>query len=93
MQSLIPHLVIWAVLATVVILLAIYRRRVDLKADDMLHVAAGEEREASAQVVVSKKLVKIDLWGKILTVIVVVYGLALAGWYIYSQFADSSIKM
>lgn len=93
MQSLIPHLVVWAVLATVVILLAVYRRRVDLKADDMLHVAAGEEGQASDQVVVSRKLEKIDLWGKILTVVVVVYGLALAGWYIWSQFTDSSIKM
>ena len=93
MESLIPHLVIWAVLATVVILLAIYRRRVDMKADDMLHVAAGEEKEASAQVVVSQKLVKIDRWGKILTVIVFLYGFGLVVWYLYSMFADSTVKM
>ncbi len=93
MANLIPHLVIWAVVTTVVIFLAIYRRKVDLKADDMLHVLDEEVKLGDQQVAIAKKIEHIDRWGKILTVIAALYGVGIAGWYIYTLFMDTSVKM
>jgi hypothetical protein len=93
MSNLIVNLVIWAVLATVLVFLALYRRRIYLKSDEVLHVLDAEAPLVSNQAEIGKRLEKIDLWGKTLTVIVALYGLGIAGWYLYSLFADTSIKM
>ena len=89
----IPHIAVWAVLTTVVVILAIYRRRLDLKVDDTLHVLDSEAASIPAQEEVAKKLVVIDRWGKILTVVAVLYLLGIAAAYIYSSFNDTSIKL
>ncbi len=88
-----PHIVIWAVLTTVVVILAIYRRRIDLKIDEALHVLDAEQPAVSTQTEVAKKLTVIDRWGKILTVIAVLYLLGIAAAYIYGSFTDTSIKL
>jgi hypothetical protein len=82
---------IFALLATAVIVLALYRRRVDQAADDMLHIPDSESQLITNQVVVSKKLQAIDRWGKILTVVAVVYLLAIGAMYLVSIFTDTSI--
>jgi hypothetical protein len=64
-----------------------------MKSDEVLHVLDAEAPLVSNQEVVAKKLEKIDLWGKILTVLVVLYGLGIAGMYLYSMFTDTSVKM
>ncbi len=92
LQILLPHIVIWAVLATVVIFLAIWRHKVFARSDEVLHVLDAEAPMVSDQQVVAKKLEKIDFWGKTLTVLVAMYALAIAGWYIYSSMMDTSIK-
>jgi hypothetical protein len=56
-------------------------------------VLDAEAPLVSNQAEIGKKLEKIDLWGKTLTVIVALYGLGIAGWYLYNLFADTSIKM
>lgn len=93
MNNMIPHLVIWAVLATVVVFLALYRRRLYMKTDELLHVLDAEAPLISSQVQIAKKLEKVDLWGKILTVLVGLYALAIGGMYIYKLFTDTSIRM
>ena len=93
MTNLIVHLVIWAVLATIVVFLGLYRRRIYMKSDEVLHVLDAEAPLVSNQEVVGAQLVKIDRWGKVLTIVVVVYGLAIAGLYVYRMFMDTSIKM
>ena len=93
MTNLLPHIVIWAVLATIVVILAIYRRKIGSEADETLHVLDGEAAAMSAQAVVAKKLAVIDRWGKILTVIAVIYLLAIATMYFYAVFQDKSIKL
>jgi hypothetical protein len=89
--KLFPHLIIWAVLATVTIILAVYRRRVDQKADDMLHVLDSETQITANQVVVAKKIQGIDRWGKVLTVVVALYLLGIVGYYLFSLFTDTTI--
>ncbi|MGE5567989.1 MAG: hypothetical protein ACM3S5_03035 [Rhodospirillales bacterium] len=86
-------LVIWGVLATVVVFLAIYRRRLQGKTDEVLHVLDSEAPIVAAQAEIAKKLDKVDFWGKTLTVIVGLYTLAIAGMYIYKLFTDTTIRM
>lgn len=93
MTNLIPHIVIWAVLATIVVILAIYRRKIGSGADETLHVLDGEAGAMDAQTLVAKKLAVVDRWGKILTAVVVIYLLAIATMYFYTVFQDKSIKL
>lgn len=94
MMNLTVHLGIWAALALVVIFLALYRKRVDAKADDMVHVLDSEQGATVAQAVVNKKIATIDRWGKVLTVLAAVYLLAIAGLYLYQNFAtESTVKL
>jgi len=93
MSNMTVHLVIWGVLATVVVFLAIYRRRLQGKTDQLLHVLDAEAPQIATQAEVAKKLEKVDFWGKTLTVIVGLYTLAIAGMYLYKMFTDTTIRM
>lgn len=93
MTILIPHIVIWAVLATIVVFLAAYRRSIRLKADELLHVLDTEAPLVSNQAVVAKRLEKVNRWGKILTALVILYALAVAAYYFYTVFQDTSVRM
>ncbi len=93
MSNMVPHLVAWAVLATMVVFLMIYRRRIYMKSDEILHLADAEAAQVSAQETVGKKLEKIDLWGKILTALVILYGLGIGGFFLYSKFTDTSLNI
>jgi hypothetical protein len=74
----------WALMASVVIALAIYRKSLSSRTDDTLHLADGETKMLSTQATVGHRLESVDRWGKSLTVAVVVYGLAVAAAYFYS---------
>jgi hypothetical protein len=88
-----PHVLIWFVLTMVVVSLAIYRRRVNSQIDESLHVLDAEAQAIPTQEIVAKKLVVVDRWGKILTVLSVLYLLGMAAAYIYNSFQDQSIKL
>ena len=78
--NLLPYALFWGVLALVVVFLIIYRRSVTSREDDSIHLEGGI---ATEQVTLAHRLEMIDRWGKTLTVVAVVYGLALAGLYLY----------
>lgn len=80
--------VAWVVLAAVVIVLAVERWWISRKEDDSIHVAAGTEGAMSQQVAVAATLGRIERWGKTLTVIAVLTGMALAGVYLYHTFVS-----
>jgi hypothetical protein len=93
MNNYILHLVIWAVLTIVVICLAIYRKRVAGKADEILHVLDAEASLISTQAEVARKTTILDRWGKILTVLSVLYLLAIAATYVYTSLTqDTTVK-
>ena len=79
----VPLFVAWGVLALVVLGLFIWRKNVASNEDDTLHVMHGVLTQQTA---LAQKLDMIDKWGKILTVITVVLGLAIASAYVYAQF-------
>lgn len=78
--NLLPYAVFWGVLAIVVVVLIIYRKSVSSQEDDSLHL---EGNMPSEQVSLAHRLAMIDRWGKTLTVVVAVYGVALAAIYMY----------
>ena len=77
---------IWALLAGVVILLALYRWVKARGQDSMLHVRGGDAIIAEKQADQAHVLESIDRWGKGLTVVVVVYGLILAVFHAIAVF-------
>ena len=87
-SHLIPFVVIWAALAAVVLVLIAWRKAISSHEDDSLHVS--QAGAAQQQIGLSHKLDQIDKWGKILTIIAVVFGLILAGIYFYQMWVASS---
>jgi hypothetical protein len=77
------YLATWVPLAVVVVLLAIYRNMMASHEDETIHVLDGDAPQIAAQSKLSHKLEVIERWGKILTVVVVVYGLTIGAMYLY----------
>ncbi len=93
-MNLIPFLVILGILLLVLFGLVLYRRSLTAWEDDTIHVLDGEEQAVAHQAVLVKKVEVVDLWGKILTVIVVLGALAVAAAYVYlTFFADTRARM
>ncbi len=90
--DLMPYALVWAVLAAIVIALIIYRKMVARAEDDTLHVLDAETKAASSQTTMARKLEKIDRWGKSLTVLAVVYGLAVGAGFVYQSFVNASMN-
>jgi hypothetical protein len=90
--NLLPFAVIWAILAAIVIFLIVYRRRVAHQEDDTLRVLEGSDA-ITQQVSIAKKLEQIDRWGKTLTVVALVYGVAVGVSYIYQNWVQASNYM
>jgi hypothetical protein len=88
-----PHIVAWAVLTTIVVFLAIYRRKIGLTADETLHVLDSDAAEVPVQAAVARKLAVVDRWGKILTVVAILYLLGIAAMYFYMAYRDVGIKL
>jgi hypothetical protein len=85
----VPFTVVWGLLAFAVLALIGYRRVISAKEDETLHLA-GAPGVNSQQVIIAHKLEVIDKWGKLLTVITVVYGLLLAGAYTWQTWLSSN---
>jgi hypothetical protein len=79
--SFVPFAVLWVLVAIVVLGLVAYRKLVSLQEEETLHLANASE--ANHQAVIARKLDWIDKWGKLLTVIAVVYGVLLAAAYTF----------
>ena len=88
-MSLSPFFAIWVVLAVGVAGLIVYRRHIASKEDDVLHLGASSGAVAQ-QSTVAEKLDQVDKWGKLLTIIAVVYGLVLVAVYFYQFWVSSS---
>ena len=80
--SLFPFVAGWLALACTIGGLAIYRRLVLTREDDMLHVL-DNELHMLRQTAIAHRLDTVDHWGKILTVTATVYGVLLAVGYFY----------
>jgi uncharacterized membrane protein len=88
--NLLPFTVLWMVVAVVVIGLILYRAWIARREDDTLHVHQSEIGLVSQQATTAQKLESIDRWGQTLTVIALLYGLAMAVAYIYQNLLGAS---
>jgi len=88
-MSLMPFLILWVVLALGILVLFVWRKLVSREEDDNLHVLGGDQK-TGVQIVVAQKLDLIDKWGKICTVVAVVYGLILAVLFVYQSWVQNS---
>jgi hypothetical protein len=86
-----PFLGIEVLLALVVIAMIAWRKAVARGEDDTLHVLQGDA--LPQQSAVAQKLDMIDKWGKTLTVIAVVFGLLLAGLYVYQVWVQGTTQV
>ena len=86
--NLVPFIVIWILLATTVLVQFVRRKMVASHEDDNLHVL--NTAPIAEQAAVANKLDQIDKWGKILTVITVVYGLLVGAAWVYQFFVQSA---
>jgi hypothetical protein len=90
-MSLIPLVILWMVLAVAVLALFLWRKAVARDEDDNLHVLDGASVQKSAvQIAVAQKLELIDKWGKIATVVTVVYGVLLGGLFVYQSWVQNT---
>jgi hypothetical protein len=80
---------VWGGLFLAVLALAAARKWISRREDDMVHLADGELPLVQQQASVATTLSRVDLWGKVLTVIVVVYGLAIAARLLYMGWVES----
>ena len=78
--NLLPFAVFWGVLALVVVFMIFYRKSVASHEDDSIHLEGGVPSE---QITLAHRLETIDKWGKMLTAVVAIYGLVLAGIWLY----------
>jgi hypothetical protein len=85
-MNLTPFVVSWAVLATAVVALAIWRQVVARREDDCVHVSVDVTAQ---QKEVANKLDVIDRWGKRLTIIAAVYGLIVACLFLYKAWVEA----
>ena len=88
--NLLPYAIAWAVLGLVVLVLAIMRSKVAATEDDTLKLSDGEVQELPKQEAMAAKLAAIEVWGKTLTIVLVVTGLVLGVWYCLQMWFASS---
>lgn len=89
-MNLLPFVVIWGLLFVAVIVLFFYRRSIAAHEDDTLHVLDSDQQQVAEQLKIAQKLEVVEKWGKIVTVVMIIYGLVLLGVYGYLRFVESS---
>jgi hypothetical protein len=90
MKNWTPYLAVWSFFALIVIGLAVYRKMLSNREDDSLHVAEGTAGMILVQVANAQRIEAVEKWGKSLTAVVVLAGLALAGIYFYGVWQTGS---
>ncbi len=77
------YLATWIPLVVLVGVLAIYRNMMASHEDESIHVLDGDAPQVAAQAKLSHRLEAVERWGKILTTVVIVYGLVIGAMYLY----------
>ena len=84
--NLLPYAIAWGVLGVIVLVLAIWHGKVGGEEDDTLKLSEAETADVPKQEQFAKRLSTIELWGKSLTIVLVVTGVVLAllyGWQLW----------
>ena len=91
MNIFVPFVVLWVLMALTVLALFVWRKSVSSKEDDNLHVSeAASVTIAAEQTAIAQKLELIDKWGKIATVVTVLYGVLLGVIYVWESWVHNT---
>ena len=78
-----PFLVLWAIVIVALVVVAFWRRSVAVQEDPALHLGAAHAGTAAEQLALAKKLGQIDKWMKLLSLVVIVFGVLLGAAALY----------
>ncbi|MEO8098037.1 MAG: hypothetical protein ABI811_10080 [Acidobacteriota bacterium] len=81
---------VWIALGVVTLALALYRKLLSMREDPYVHVAAGEQRYIPEQIATSRRIGAVDRWGITLTIVTAIFGLGLAGMYLYGVLSHNA---
>lgn len=78
--DLIPYLILWAIVTTAIVVLALWRLLLGLHERGGIHISPGGERELQQEAEVTRREGRIELWGKTLTVVsaILILGIGVA---------------
>ena len=80
---------IWVALGIATLILVVYRWVLTThQEEDVVHLDDCEQGEVAKQTSLARRLTTIDRWGKSMTVVIAVVGLALATAYLYQAWED-----
>jgi len=89
-MNLLPYISTWVILAVVVLVLGIYRIRLARHDDDTLDVIVSDPGVIAHQKEAVHRIKVIDIWGQSLTVLAILYGLAIAALYLYHVWQEGA---
>jgi hypothetical protein len=89
-ENIIQMTIPWVVLTLIVVVLAIYKKSLDSHVDEGLHIGAEEDKLVKAQVAQTRRSALVEKWGKVLTVVVFLYGLGIVGMIAYHEWQVST---
>jgi hypothetical protein len=78
-----PFLVLWVIVIVALVVVAFWRRTVAVQEDPALHLGASHAGTAAEQLALAKKLGQIDKWMKLLSLVVIVFGVLLGAAALY----------
>jgi len=85
--DLMPYLILWAIVTTAVVILALWRLVLGLHEMGGIHIASGGERELQQEAELSRREARIELWGKTLTVVSATLILGIGVAWVYNGLA------
>ncbi len=81
---------IFLVLIVAIIIVAIYRARLSRREQESLHVLGTDPAEISQKMTIAQKLLSVERWMKILTIVTVIYGIGLLGLFLWDAWERTS---
>ncbi len=82
-------ILVWAAMVVAILALAAWRQVIGMHEDDSIHLHDRQSGLVQQQFTLAGKIRSIDRAGKALTIVAVLYGVALAGWVLYQQWIGS----
>jgi hypothetical protein len=80
--------ILWIVLAAALAVLLAYRKFVEGSVDELVHVSDATGATITKQQTTARQLEQLDRIVKILWLVVILYGVGLAGMYVYDAFVN-----
>jgi hypothetical protein len=91
-QTFIMLLASWGVLAAVVLGMAVYHNLLARREDDHIHFSEQEAALVNAQTQTAHRIDTLEKWSKMLTILLVSYGVVLALYYLYLLWQTQSTR-